>query len=413
MDNNITNRRAIEALKINPALYNAVFSAFPQKLDKFEESIYIYIKLCSILSYDAQYWATENDDYLLDQFKRHIDLNSISTISPTNSEVVCVDFNLIFCKMLLLRGIKSHTFARGQLSDDDTFGMYHTDVIIPLPNLFPLHNANFSEKELNNVVLTFAGYYDMNNVKLYGKATNIDYSGFTTNKESLKNFIDSTNKKITNLIKQEQIDKLHSNSNEEKVKILIERYQKIEKESNLPTKRELIQNFFNEISKQDMPTYPALMHASIAFKNTLEQLNNEHFVAKFSIVRERDSIQDDLFHMIGLITIGPKNNLNYIKFIPPTKLESINKQELQNKFNCGDIDYITNLMPRPKHLVPHIYSPYLECRYRKLFKTWDSSEFFTMPYKDALARYDDESITSNSNGTIELFDYYDTWHRAK
>ena len=401
MGNFISNRQAVEELEINPALIDAVFSALPTKLDKFEKTIYIYSKLCLILSYDAQYWATENDEYVLDRFKRHADLNSIATISPNNSEVVCVDFNLIFSKMLLLAGIKSHTYSKGHLGDDEALGFYHTDVLVPFKSLMPVSDA-LAEFDIEKLVLTFAGYYDMNNIKLFGKVTNVDFIGYSENSNEVKKYIDSTIERITHSIYKEKIKQMTKDAEKrrEKLKKLQQKYEAIKQPSFPKENEELINNFFEQISNQDFDTFPDLLLSSKLFKETLDTLNSQDYVAKFSIVKERDATQSDLFNMIGLIALGQKNDPTFIKYAPPAHLEVLTKQDLQTKFNKRDIDYISNLMPRPKHLVPHIYSPYLEMRYNRLFKKWKEDDF--------------EQSSTNSTQTAgyrELEDYYNTWHK--
>ena len=411
LGNRISNKTAIESLQINPALYDAVFSALPKNLDKLEKSIYIYAKLCSLLSYDSEYWATENNDYLLDKFKRHIDLDSISSISPTNSEVVCVDFNLIFSKMLALAGIKSHTYTKGHLGDDEIVEMYHTDVVIPFSSLAPFNNSFLKSVDPTHIMLTFAGYYDMNNIKLVGEITNISCYGFIPNRLEFNQHLDEVTERITSIVNNEKksTDEKASKS-EQKLQMLLAQYEGFAKNQIFLKRNESIQNFFKLISQNDMAPYPALLFASKAFKKTLLPLNNENFVAQFSIVKERDEIEPDLFHMVGIISLGVKNNPNFIKLVPPANLTLISKQELQNKFARGDINYISNLMPRPKHLVPHIYSPYLECRYGKLFANWNSSLMATISHAEAKDMYNSEKSPA---GTYELFDYYDTWHREK
>ncbi len=412
LGNTISNRLAIETLEIDPALSNAVFSSMPATLDKLEQTIYIYTKLCYVLSYDAQYWATENNDYVIDHFKRHIELQDIRKISPTNSEVVCVDFNLIFSKLLLDKGIKSHTLAMGRLGDDETVGMYHTDVVVPFRSLQPLSQPELSTEQNSKAMLTFAGYYDMNNIKLYGKITNVDFRGVVTSPTKIRLAIATTIDKVYNLLQKEKQNKCDTilKMQQEKLDELKNRYQSMQTQLVLAKNKEIIEDFLKQISSVHMATYPALLKASLIFKTTLGKLDSPNFVARFSILKERDLTQDDLFNMIGIIALGAPNNPTFIKFSPPTRLELIQKQDLQNRFNSGDIDYISNLMPKPHHLVPHIYSPYLEKRYVRLFRDWGNSPMSKLPLEEIKKEYQSSAALP---ATFELFEYYDTWHREK
>ena len=191
MEGGITNRQAIEFYQPDSALRDAVFLSMPKNADDVDKILHIYTKLCSILSYDAEYWATENNDenHIPAQFLRHIKIEEINKISPTNPEVVCVDFNVIFGKMLNLANIPFVIKAKGKNGANMPFFMYHTDIEIPLKSLkFPsplLKNINETNCS-HTIYLTFAGYYDMNNIKVLGEISNVEVRGYANDIEKFK-----------------------------------------------------------------------------------------------------------------------------------------------------------------------------------------------------------------------------------
>lgn len=84
-------------VKLNPDLKAAILERMPENLSKLKKAIYIYIKMCLILSYDNKVKA---ENQVGEATKRHRNLDYVELISPKNNEVVCFEFNIIFAKLL-------------------------------------------------------------------------------------------------------------------------------------------------------------------------------------------------------------------------------------------------------------------------------------------------------------------------
>ena len=90
-------------VEINKDLKREILKHMNPKYSDLEKSIYIYIKLCKLFSYDPNYYANgqRGESALF-----HKDLNRISTINSSDDEIVCYEFNTIYSKFLEELNIK-------------------------------------------------------------------------------------------------------------------------------------------------------------------------------------------------------------------------------------------------------------------------------------------------------------------
>ena len=94
-------------MEINKELKERVLKDMPVDLNDMEKAIYIYIKLCKILSYKTSYYA----HYLKDNGWE----NRICNITPNNNEVVCYEFSTLLKLFFDIFNFKSiiHTQESG------------------------------------------------------------------------------------------------------------------------------------------------------------------------------------------------------------------------------------------------------------------------------------------------------------
>lgn len=82
---------------INPELKSAVLDNMRPDLTDLEKAIYVYIKLCKILTYDDEFYAVNQKGIVA---LRHENPELASRITPTNNKVVCYEFNSLYAKFL-------------------------------------------------------------------------------------------------------------------------------------------------------------------------------------------------------------------------------------------------------------------------------------------------------------------------
>ena len=86
---------------MNSELLNTLFLNIPNNLTKLEQAIFLYIKLCKLLTYDELFY-TMNEDAI----KYHENINNLKNITLENNKVVCYEFNMLYAKVLDRLGIK-------------------------------------------------------------------------------------------------------------------------------------------------------------------------------------------------------------------------------------------------------------------------------------------------------------------
>lgn len=116
----ITSDTLHQKIAINDSLRAKILSEMPQNMSSLEKSIYIYIKMCKLFTYDDEYIAAKNQEFI---FEKHKDLNYISKITPENNRIVCFEFNIIYSKLLEELGI--HFKSNYKDTDTEAYGLNH------------------------------------------------------------------------------------------------------------------------------------------------------------------------------------------------------------------------------------------------------------------------------------------------
>ena len=116
----ITSDTLHQKIAINDSLRAKILSEMPQNMSSLEKSIYIYIKMCKLFTYDDEYIAAKNQEFI---FEKHKDLNYISKITPENNRIVCFKFNIIYAKLLEELGI--HFKSNHKDADTEAYGLNH------------------------------------------------------------------------------------------------------------------------------------------------------------------------------------------------------------------------------------------------------------------------------------------------
>lgn len=91
---------------MNDELHGMIVEGMPTDLSDVERAMYVYIKMCRILSYDPEYYAVDQKGPATQKFQN---IARIGTITPENNQVVCFEFNALFEKMLDELGIPYET----------------------------------------------------------------------------------------------------------------------------------------------------------------------------------------------------------------------------------------------------------------------------------------------------------------
>ena len=135
-------------INVNKQLKESLISSVPEEFNQLEKSMYLYIKLCQIFSYDDVY-------YYDSKTPTKGDVSNIADYDSTNNKIVCFEFAYIYSDLLRSIGI-NHIKERAPL--EDRFDNAHANVEFLADNM-----AIFAD----STVSADAG--DLLNAKIYGK----------------------------------------------------------------------------------------------------------------------------------------------------------------------------------------------------------------------------------------------------
>lgn len=89
-------------VKLDDEFVNLILCDMPKNYSKAEKAIYIYIKLCKVLTYDPEFYANSQKGMTA---IKHKDLLRLETITKTNNQIVCYEFSQIYAILLNMVGI--------------------------------------------------------------------------------------------------------------------------------------------------------------------------------------------------------------------------------------------------------------------------------------------------------------------
>lgn len=101
----------LASANINPKLIDYILSEMPKSYSDVEKAIYVYIKLCKTLSYDPEFYASNQRGMIA---RIHSDIEHLSTITPTSNQIVCYEFTQIYAKILNTLGITYSITGRSE-----------------------------------------------------------------------------------------------------------------------------------------------------------------------------------------------------------------------------------------------------------------------------------------------------------
>lgn len=103
-----------DEIQLTEELKEAVYKDMPDGLNKLERAVYIYGRLCQILTYDPGVYAeSEKGPITL----RHENRARLNTITPENNRVICYEFSYLYAKFLEEQQIKHNVFSKSRYKE--------------------------------------------------------------------------------------------------------------------------------------------------------------------------------------------------------------------------------------------------------------------------------------------------------
>lgn len=330
----VTTDVKYKEIKIDEDLEKVIMDGFPYDASELEMAIYIYIKMCKVLTYDEEYYVVNQMGVATE---KHKSTSHIASITPQNNQVVCFEFNIIYAKFLNMLGINFTSNYVSCIGEDYGEGHANLDFrcgkfLVKADSVTSILHGDIANSKIN---LPLEGINCLNK--------NVD----------TQNEFKSAYQKMYKLIASQEND--FNNKNIPYVQSLEELLNEYENRTNNLKEvslEERLSILINKVNKKGMIGIDSLsyvLHLRKILFNDEERKNN----VKIIIIRNNDPFNKDKVAMPSVIVAinkeGFKNNPDntvYFYYNPNNELIAVTSEELQSRFDSGIFEYVANDDPR-------------------------------------------------------------------
>lgn len=119
------NKYRYESICIDDEFAKRIISSIPENLSQVEKALFVYIRLCKILSYDDEFllYITKALSKKEMSSMNHAKIDNLTKINEDNNSIVCWEFVAIYGKILSMIGINSYVY------DTEIFGDTPVEVV--------------------------------------------------------------------------------------------------------------------------------------------------------------------------------------------------------------------------------------------------------------------------------------------
>lgn len=309
---------------INPELKNKILSEIPNNLNDFQKLVYIYMKMCEILTYDDEFYAVNQQGVVA---FRHEQIERVKEITPSNNKVVCYEFNAIFSTFIKEYGFNYELVSNGYI---DSFGGGHAylvfrfeDYIIKVDAVTGILNGDIPrvKQQLPLEGITILNRNKETITKFNAEIRNVEELYYQIGKEpTFEEYLHAYENSTPNMMQVPFTEKLDI--------------------------------FFNKIQNNNYAPVDRLSYIQSLKKvlfSSLELTNN----ISISFIRNNHPLPDVEAESLVVIVVDDDmfDSSKYYTYNERLGLLDIEKEELQERFNNGHYEYISS---KQKKLIPGI-----------------------------------------------------------
>lgn len=313
-----------QKISINPELKSKILESIPEGLDNLQKAIFIYMKMCEILTYDDEFYAVNQQGVVA--FK-HEQIDHINEITPSNNRVVCYEFNAIYSVFLKQLGFNYRTISRGYMDD---FGGGHAfltfksgEYIIKVDSVTGVLNGDIPRVKQK---LPLEGVIILNKNK------------------------DTQEKFKAELKRMEGL--YYKIGKEPTFEETLKAYEQSSPNITIIPFSEKLAIFFTKLNNNNYAQVDRLGYIQILKKTLFSQLELNNNIS-ISYIRNNHPLPDLEAESIVVIAIDDdiSDETKYYIYNARLGLNEIEKEELQERFDNGHYDYIN---PKSKPNIPGI-----------------------------------------------------------
>ncbi len=331
-----TNDSTLEKISVNTELQDLILSDMSPDFNDLEKAIYIYIKMCKVLTYDEDFYAVNQKGPLAE---KHKTINNVANISLTNNKVVCYEFDAIYSYLLHKLGINYKHFVgtvdrngkHGKEEFDDELNRYsesHTFLkcrcgkyLVKADSVTSILQGDIMQAKLNQPL---RGLVCEN---INGKSK----EEFSKVMHKVYDYIASRESKIT----QNETEKFENF--DDIVTQFVSSTDKL-KPVDINEKIEILINKVNSTKMIGIDAYSYLLQLRKILFTEQEQKDN----IRISIIRNSNENSAEALAIISIRLPDEtgKMTVNRYMFKPGSELILISKEDLQENFNNETMGYV-------------------------------------------------------------------------
>lgn len=331
-----TNDSLLEQMKVNIELQDLILSDISPEFNDLEKAIYVYIKMCKVLTYDEEFYAVNQKGPLSE---KHKTINNVANISLTNNKVVCYEFDAIYSYFLNKLGINYKHFVgtvdgngkQGEEEFDDEYNRYSEG------HTFLKYRCGKHLVKADSVTSILQG--DIMQAKLNQPLRGLVCEN--TNEQSRNEFSQAMHKVYNYIANREP--KISQNEPEK-----VETFDEIVAQFNSSTDklrpvdiREKIEILISKVNSTKMigiDAYSYLLQLRKILFTEQEQKDN----IKISIIRNSNENSAEALSIISIRLPNETGKMvvNRYMFKPGSELIPISKEDLQANFDSETMGYV-------------------------------------------------------------------------
>lgn len=322
-------------IKIDSSLEHEIISGIPENTTDLEKAIYIYIKMCKLLTYDEEYYAVNQKGVATE---KHKSTDYISSVTLENNKVVCFEFNLIYSKLLNQLGIHFSSNYKNMVGE--AYGAGHANLefradkfLVSADSVTSILQGDIMQAKLNQPLVGL-------------KCINKNQQTQQEFKQALTKMYQLVAQQEKSLSESKQVEHIQT------LDELLEEYSHMTNNIQDISLNERLSILVSKVNSTGMIGIDSLSYVlqlrKILF--TEEQRKNNIGV---TIVRNNEPFEEGKVAMASAIFTlnsqsfeeNPEFNVYYY-FNPNHVLVPITKEELQTGFNDGKLEYVEKGDPR-------------------------------------------------------------------
>ena len=322
-------------IEVDDELREAVLSGMKEDMPLPEKAMYVYIKLCKLLTYDDEKYVFDKGevDY------KHKDIKAVKMITPKNNRALCYEFVIIYAKLLHELGIHFSNDYQDSIQMD--FGVRHTKLEFRADKFLIKADA---------VLSALSG--DMEKAKF-----NEQLEGFQcvnksdkTRKEFKERF-----DKVYKMIQEEEKEK---NTSPQTLDELLKEYRESTenlKESAINERMSILIDTLNSTKLTGLDSLYRLLNIEKALFKPEQISNNVSVVIIQNLNTESEDKLGMASSVIAYNNSGFENDPSktvYFLFTPGKPLVTISFEEIKRNYDQGTFKYL-----RKEPLIPGIEYP--------------------------------------------------------